>query len=299
MKTETAYSSEALRVVTAEEAHNGYLSGLIVKKKGFVCVDDQCEAQITCANMDKKDGERKMPPHFKVYSKHSSDCRHAQSIKFIAPTCSDRSAEMSLANLAKYSDKFRMPSSFDEDLSNKVSDDKHDTGVRTRSNPIAEQSTRERRSIHSSLRSMVAKFDRLSERKRKFSRIEIEDFEIPYSNLFIHIDKQYIRNISEDIRVYHGQAFVNEGEKIGSFRIKFISKLEHNNEMYTTSFLITNDMMRDSIDGAVNNQTLDHMCLKNYPGYFYVLGKLGHPGSCNNHPFIHIGSDHIKLIHLK
>ena len=72
-KIDLAYSLEIHDIVDAMEANELWIEGVIKDKKAFECIQDLCEAKITCRNMDTLATERKMIPHF-IYS--SQENRH-------------------------------------------------------------------------------------------------------------------------------------------------------------------------------------------------------------------------------
>ena len=54
MKGNEAYSLEYNEIIDAEETYELYSEGLITDKKAFICTGNDCEAQITCTNIDRE-----------------------------------------------------------------------------------------------------------------------------------------------------------------------------------------------------------------------------------------------------
>ncbi len=76
MSIEEAYSLEIDQVIDAEIAYDLYWSGKLKDKQNFICAGDNCQAQITCANMETPEQNLKQVPHFRMPSSqvHSKDC---------------------------------------------------------------------------------------------------------------------------------------------------------------------------------------------------------------------------------
>lgn len=82
-KVEYAYSLKLHKDVTASEAHEAWVMGVINDKTEFKCCCLACSAQITCVNMDKPQWQMKMREHFKVYGKHNINCTEVMKQKNI------------------------------------------------------------------------------------------------------------------------------------------------------------------------------------------------------------------------
>ena len=76
-----AWSIELGEELTAYEAHEKWLIGLLSDKTKFECIDPKCNAQITCANMDKQQYQMKVRTYFKVYGIHSDECKEVKKLK--------------------------------------------------------------------------------------------------------------------------------------------------------------------------------------------------------------------------
>lgn len=63
-KIELAYSLEIDDVVDAMEANELWLEGVLIDKRAFECASKNCDAKITCKNMDTFADSRKVMPHF-------------------------------------------------------------------------------------------------------------------------------------------------------------------------------------------------------------------------------------------
>lgn len=76
-----AWSKKLNKMMTASEAHESWILGYLTDKTEFECIDEKCNAQITCVNMDKQQYQMKMREHFKVYGQHSELCKEVKKNK--------------------------------------------------------------------------------------------------------------------------------------------------------------------------------------------------------------------------
>jgi hypothetical protein len=70
-----ALSLETGESLTAEEASRLFIQRTISDKRKFICIDENCSALITCANMDKPSDKRKVDPYFRTVEEHSAECQ--------------------------------------------------------------------------------------------------------------------------------------------------------------------------------------------------------------------------------
>lgn len=76
-RIELAYSLEINDLVDAMEANELWLEGILSDKRAFECIYEDCEAKITCKNMDTFADDRKVIPHFIMANRenmHSASC---------------------------------------------------------------------------------------------------------------------------------------------------------------------------------------------------------------------------------
>ncbi|WP_342426705.1 hypothetical protein [Paenibacillus sp. FSL L8-0158] len=70
-KIPEAYSIEFEEIIDAEKAYELYWDGEISDKRAFECKNENCEAQITCANIDKERVLMKKKPYFLLVGEHT------------------------------------------------------------------------------------------------------------------------------------------------------------------------------------------------------------------------------------
>jgi len=66
LKLEKAYSKDIKLCITAYKADMLYRKGKIKSKYNFKCPDENCNAPVTCANLDRPKEKRKRDPYYKV-----------------------------------------------------------------------------------------------------------------------------------------------------------------------------------------------------------------------------------------
>ncbi|CVI67490.1 hypothetical protein NDGK_00887 [Clostridiales bacterium CHKCI001] len=77
-KIDLAYNLEINNIVDAIEANELWIEGVLKDKRAFECIDENCNAKITCKNMDTFADKRKVNPHFIMSSRenmHSPICK--------------------------------------------------------------------------------------------------------------------------------------------------------------------------------------------------------------------------------
>lgn len=76
-RIDVAYSLELGKVVDAYQANELWMEGFLSDKWAFECTGRNCDARITCKNMDTMASDRKRCPHFIFSSRsnmHAPDC---------------------------------------------------------------------------------------------------------------------------------------------------------------------------------------------------------------------------------
>lgn len=74
MRLEEAFSLQFGDTITAERAYELYWAGVIDDQRAFQCPQDDCTAQVTCANMCTAEQDLKVQPHYRPYGEHIAGC---------------------------------------------------------------------------------------------------------------------------------------------------------------------------------------------------------------------------------
>ena len=103
-KIELAYSLEYEEVVDAIEANELWIEGILKDKRAFVCTGENCNAGITCRNMDSYPKTRKMIPNFIMSSReneHNPFCNIIKEWKQEVKEKNKNKGEGELDNISK------------------------------------------------------------------------------------------------------------------------------------------------------------------------------------------------------
>ena len=76
-----AKSLETGQIVTTAEADHQRELGNIKSKYLFECIDENCDAQITCANLLKEVSKRKKEPYYIYVGDHTAACKEKDKIE--------------------------------------------------------------------------------------------------------------------------------------------------------------------------------------------------------------------------
>jgi len=222
MKLEKAYSLQVKDMVTAEKADQLYQFGKIDSKYAFKCPDENCDAKITCANLDKATELRKRDPYFTFVSDHVDGCpieqdiiKHKRSINHVDDLYSDEDEYHDNAvrlNLQPPSNQ--RPDDLLEGNGKKGNAKLADAGT---------ESKRGKRKIQRSknLSSMIDAYlsgENFTVQLPQIGLIDLKD-------LFIEIDGQDTGDFPDEMRIYYGKAWINKDDEDRWFTVRFDNKL--------------------------------------------------------------------------
>lgn len=204
---EEAYSLEYNDVIDAEKAYELFWEEIISDKRAFQCIDPDCDAQITCVNIDKVRADMKVRPHFKCFGVHSKDCG---VIKEFSEKKEARGKKENKTYIKYIDDKIDIFSS---------SRPKRDGIIVNTKNHINKLNPKEekarikneykdngRRNVtYYSIKPLISKFEKYSSENTLYGHfINIKGFNISYEKMFINIKDKDIATVEEYSRVYYG-----------------------------------------------------------------------------------------------
>ncbi|MBT0719503.1 hypothetical protein HGT71_14750 [Rosenbergiella epipactidis] len=241
MKLKEALSIELNKLVNADDADRMY-NHTITSKHLFQCPDPRCDAQVTCANLDKPKSFRKRDPYFIFVSDHIKECPIGESI---------------VHELRKSKRGMKDPEALsyihDEVIELNFSSGsrkvlKSDNGVNTKSaltssrkhlQKNAEQDLDHKRHSRKRLSGLVEAFLAGEERF-----IETDDGRIHIKELFVSVSsRQDISLLPDEPKVYYGKAWLN---KIRDFyQVKFISEMTCGTLKCKPTFFIPANLIDD------------------------------------------------------
>ena len=269
MRLEKAYSLDLRKNITAEEADSSFSRGAINSKFSFECPDEQCNAQVTCANLDRLKDDRKRDPYFKVVGEHHSDCSILKDIKLKSKK--KNSVDDIYAESDCYVDgAFRLnlqPESTKRSVTEKADDDSVDDD--SLCHLVSESEENGGRSIQRSkkLSSMVASF--LAGQKNQYD-VPPKEL-IPHTDLFIKKKRQKINELADGFRVYHGKAWINKRNDDGYYLVRFAEHFKYNEQKIRPSFFIPKKMIENASYKKFKQSTLESLANEKKPRDIFIL----------------------------
>lgn len=293
--TEYAYSLEVNREMTASEAHELYILGIISDKKNFQCCDRNCRARITCSNMDKPQWEMKVREHFKVIDDHSNNC--SEKMKVNSVNTSDTMGKVKAAATIGEEINFHLNRPNQQEVAiDKIA--KQTTSVdkekkRKMGGEVGDTNRKAHRKTNAwLLSSIVNKFLSISD-KSIIDKIKInfsfgnKSYNYSMSKLFSEIPK-YKLDEEENwkIKVYWGKATIKK-RKAGGYIIDFSDSFHESGKKVVC--LIDNNIVKKAYNKNRQVNYIERFVNKEIK--CYILGKV----KCwENTIFINVDSiDHI------
>lgn len=252
-----AKSLEINQIVTASEADHHRELGNISSKHLFECIDDSCEAQITCANLLKKVSDRKKEPYFIYVGDHSDTCKEKEKIEIIERE-QQRSREL---NPRKYISEDFAFFNFDKPSTKKVeitstNASSNSSAIADGTSSIDEQNQTIARPSKKALSSWVKLF------KQKDSNISAiyNDDEIHIRDLFIDIDNiTEIAELEDEPRIYYGKVWINPKKGIG-IQLTFNKKVKLDQRLQQPSLMLFHSKIKnEALNGRFSEKTLNQL----------------------------------------
>ena len=220
MKLEKAFAEDIKLRITAQEADKQFAEGNIKSKFSFQCPDENCNAPVTCANLDRPKAKRKRDPYYKVVGEHSPQCDIAKDI--------DPQKKSSRINTDIYSDSDEyIDHAIRLNLQPASTKRPEPTGnapgvddAQGRAGPGNTPESGKRKIQRSkTLSSLIDAF--LSKESHTVQLPEVGVIDI--KDLFVEINGQDLSEIEDEFRIYYGNAWFNK--KDGYYSISFANTL--------------------------------------------------------------------------
>ncbi len=270
MKLEKAYSVDLKINMTASEADIHHNEGKISSKFAFTCPDDNCEAQVTCANLDRPKAKRKVEPYYKVIEEHSEQCLIGKDI----------SGEKKKKTI--YSDIY---SEADEYISNAVrlnlrphstkrpaeQDGTSENEVVTKGRPSRESDREEGRRKKQTSKVLSSMVDSFLNNENLIVQLP-QIGTMPIQDLFVEVDGQKVESFVDEFRVYFGKAWFNKYE--AGYSVVFANKLEHEGEAVRPSFFIPNSLVEETTYRLFQEKKLNEQVDKK-PRLVFIASETG------------------------
>ncbi|EJL6589376.1 hypothetical protein V5H08_02130 [Vibrio cholerae] len=268
MKLEKAYSLDLKKDISASDADGRY-KRVISSKFAFKCPGKSCEAQVTCANLDKPKYKRKREPYYKIVGDHCESCEIQKDIE---PSKRRRAIEDDIYSDAdEYIDNaVRLdvsPPSVKRPDVQEPADPSQSDDIKTRRPATPEDGKRK-----------IQPSRRLSSLVSAFLNNEPMTIQVPgegimsIKDFFVAVDGQDIQVFEDYFRVYYGKAWINKNDK--GYIIRFNNQLKFGSLEVRPSFFIPAKMVDESSYRKFQSATLDKLANK-YLKDIYILCETG------------------------
>lgn len=241
MKLEEAFSIELSKLVSADDADRAF-NKTITSKHMFKCPDPKCDAQVTCANLDKPKSFRKRDPYFIFVSEHIEVCpiganivhelrnskkgmKDPEALSYII----DEVIELDLSSGSRKVLK-------NDNEQNEKSDS---TSSKRKQQQSLDEGTDHKRHSRKRLSGLVEAFLAKEERF-----VETVDGRIHIKELFVPISiRQDISLLPDEPKIYYGTAWINKIKDF--FQVKFQSNISSGELKCKPTFFIPASLIDD------------------------------------------------------
>lgn len=245
MSIETAFSLELNKDISAIQANQLALKGLLSNPHAFRCNgSNDCKASLQCVNFNKTFKERVIEPYFKVpktteATTHSKDCKYKKIDSSSNVTIKSESQKNKLSNSE---DIFLVLSSvgFTESVEN------YSTNQNSiKSNPTTKQSSSfkasDSRNINSNVKGLKKIIDLYLNENNRDRNVHLYKESVKLKDLFINLQKYPIIDLNLNKRIYFGKAKILEKKPSDPYLIiEFIINKgnKHNNRNYIKASML-------------------------------------------------------------
>ena len=269
MKLDKAFSEDIEINITAQEADKLFVEGDIKSKFNFQCPDENCDAPVTCANLDRPKYKRKRDPYYKVVGKHRPKC---DLVKNIDTQRKSTSTSIDIySNEDEYVDNairlnLQPPSTKrSESIDNTQGSD--DTNIRARPSNSPESGKRKiQRS--KTLSSLIDAYR--ADETHIVQLPEIGLIDIKY--FFVEINGQDLSDLEDEYRIYYGKAWFNKKEN--GYSIVFDKKLISGDVVKRPSSYMPIDKLEESGFRRFNANILEKIS-DGKPKIVFLLSETG------------------------
>ncbi|WP_086930575.1 hypothetical protein [Agarilytica rhodophyticola] len=208
MKLEKAFSEDVKLNITARQADMKFAEGVIQSKFNFQCPGKNCDAPVTCANLDRPLEKRKRDPYYIIVGEHSSQCNIAKDID------NQKKASKTTMDIYKDSDEYidhairinlQPPSTKRLESGDLAKNSEYSESRISRGRVIAGKRKIQRTKTLSSLIDAYLAKESLIVQLPETGLIDL-------NNLFIEINGQNLADFEDEFRIYYGKAWFNKKE---------------------------------------------------------------------------------------
>ncbi len=267
MKLEKALAEELGKSITAQEADKQYEDGNITSKFKFQCPDDNCNAPVTCANLDRPKHKRKRDPYYKVVGNHSAECNIAKDID--PQKKSSRNTTDIYSDSDEYIDhairlNLQPPSTKrPEPAGTNDGGDGGESRAKSGNTPDPGKRKIQRSKTLSSLIDAFLATESYTVQLPEIGVIDIKD-------LFIEINGQDLSEFEDEFRIYYGKGWIKKRK--GGYGFVFANKLKYGELENQPSTYLSDNQIEEGSFKRFKQSTLDKLA-NNYPKQIFLLSE--------------------------
>lgn len=293
MKLEQARSLELHKDITAEEADKFFAEGILTSKHLFECPEQNCRAQVTCANLDRPKRLRKREPYFKFVSEHSTGCRleaeSDENMRHVKATREDADALPYIIDDIVDLDLSAPNRRIVHDLP--VPDDENAVEKRLRK-PVFNDDENEKNHRHS--RKRLSGLVHAFIRKENFF-LNTAEGRLSLRNFFIRVDDS--KDLSEYLdepRIFFGKAWLNRNDDY--YLVRFNNEMRAGEVRCKPTFFIPSRLVERSDYARTSRKNLDKLASESKPLYLFIFSELP-PVKSNTGEYINFKLDDLTYLY--
>lgn len=293
-----AKSLETGQIVTTAEADHQRELGNIKSKYLFECIDENCDAQITCANLLKEVSKRKKEPYYIYVGDHTAACKEKDKIEKIERELQERQESKPRRYI---SDKFAFLN-LDKPSTKKTETITQGASALTEPTTNNSGTTNGQRQFgvrpsKKALSSWVKLFNDDAD-----ISVIYNDEEIHIRDLFVNMDDvTNIEDLEEEPKIYYGTAWINPKPNGIQFTLSKKVQLDELNQN-PSLMLYTNKIVNEAENGRFSEKTLKQLAArrtknnKPQPITVYIFSQLP-PQLSKNGKFINFYAKELTYIY--
>lgn len=275
-KFEKAYSLELGYMIDAEKAYELFWEGIIKDKRAFQCLGTNCQAQITCVNIDKERSEMKQVPHFNCYGEHDINCEILKELQEAEAKKHVTSKKRSMRYIDNCNDifSFNRPKRDSIIVKSKINEsfEKHQE-IKER---IKEdyKKNESRSTTYYSIKPLISKFEKYYYKNTLGKNyITIKGNKVSYKRMFVDIKNKEIEEVEKYYRIYYGEGRIYKSKKNPDDFVVFITN-GFGKESLKTMIYISDKVIKESFMRNKWIKDLNYLCdHKEFKVVFYVNCK--------------------------
>lgn len=272
---DAAYSLAYGQIIDAEKAYDLYQVRIIQNKRAFECPNENCDAQVTCANIDRTI-QSKNSVHYRAYGNHSLNCSYHENNlkrKFSSSNKeSNRSKDHNTYVLTKrpkdYYDK-KTTTLKDKNLDKEKNVQKREYSRNKNSN-----SPKKYFWLAPIVTPFLNHWKTENEKKLKNKSLKINNYRTSFLDFFEEIDNQDYSSFSEYPKIYFGKAFLYKFSKgVDKVKVYYDSHIRVNDEQKRLSVNLDFQILSQYKTYEYWKEKLFKVADENLTFLFFVYGK--------------------------